>query len=119
MSSQTNSSRSGLPRRIGPWATRFDSDEALVVADDAARTYAVEQHHLNPVLRTRSSAVPAAGALFGSTRANAANMARSDQSSFGLGLVRRSTAYLVAQREYFRRLRTPKAGPATRARTPP
>jgi hypothetical protein len=50
MSSQTNSLRSGLPHRVGPWATRFDSDEALVTADDAARAYAVEHHDLNPVL---------------------------------------------------------------------
>jgi hypothetical protein len=44
------SNRDDLPHRVGPWATRFDSDEALVTADDAARSYAVTHHDLSPVL---------------------------------------------------------------------
>ncbi|MBR7832894.1 hypothetical protein KDL01_06450 [Actinospica durhamensis] len=44
------SNRADLPHRVGPWATRFDSDEALIAADDAARAYALEHHDLAPVL---------------------------------------------------------------------
>lgn len=44
------SNRADLPHRVGPWATRFDSDEALVDADVAARSYAVTHHDLSPVL---------------------------------------------------------------------
>ncbi|MGS2807398.1 hypothetical protein [Nocardia sp. MW-W600-9] len=38
-------------QRVGPWATRFESERALIVADDAARTQALRDHDLTPVLR--------------------------------------------------------------------
>jgi len=50
MSDSTPTSREELPHRVGPWATRFDSDAALATADDAARDYAVKHHDLNPIL---------------------------------------------------------------------
>lgn len=50
MSDSTPTNRAELPHRVGPWATRFDSDVALVTADDVAREYAIKQHDLNPIL---------------------------------------------------------------------
>ncbi|WP_336086832.1 hypothetical protein [Nocardia sp. SSK8] len=38
-------------RRVGPWATRFESERALITADDAARTQALHNRDLTPVLR--------------------------------------------------------------------
>ncbi len=42
--------RDELPPRTGPWASRFDSEEALVKADDALRAAALRDHDLSPVL---------------------------------------------------------------------
>jgi hypothetical protein len=42
--------RDELPPRTGPWASRFDSEEALVAADDALRAAALKNHDLAPVL---------------------------------------------------------------------
>lgn len=50
MSQPTESNRSDLPHRVGPWATRFDSAQALATADDVAREYALKQRDLNPIL---------------------------------------------------------------------
>ena len=50
MSEPTPTNRADLPHRVGPWATRFDSETALVTADDVARQYAVKQRDLNPIL---------------------------------------------------------------------
>ncbi|QLY32840.1 hypothetical protein [Nocardia huaxiensis] len=38
-------------RRVGPWATRFDSEEAFAAAESAARATALRDHDLTPVLR--------------------------------------------------------------------
>jgi hypothetical protein len=45
--------RDELPPRCGPWATRFDSDEALVTADDVLRAAALRDHDLAPIVRFR------------------------------------------------------------------
>ncbi|HET9170817.1 MAG TPA: hypothetical protein VFN97_15375 [Actinospica sp.] len=50
MSEPAPANRAELPHRVGPWATRFDSDAALVRADEVAREYAVKHHDLNPIL---------------------------------------------------------------------
>ncbi|MFG2819542.1 hypothetical protein ACGFX4_08960 [Kitasatospora sp. NPDC048365] len=42
--------RDELPPRTGPWATRFDSEEALLEADTALRAAALRDHDLSPVL---------------------------------------------------------------------
>jgi hypothetical protein len=42
--------RDELPPRTGPWATRFDTEEALVRADDALRAAALRDHDLAPIL---------------------------------------------------------------------
>ncbi|MFF4950924.1 hypothetical protein [Streptomyces chattanoogensis] len=42
--------RDELPPRTGPWATRFDSEEAMVQADDALREAALKNHDLSPIL---------------------------------------------------------------------
>ncbi|MFJ9693095.1 hypothetical protein [Kitasatospora sp. NPDC101183] len=42
--------RDELPPRTGPWASRFDSEEALLQADDALRAAALANHDLAPVL---------------------------------------------------------------------
>ncbi|MYT30819.1 MULTISPECIES: hypothetical protein [unclassified Streptomyces] len=42
--------RDELPPRTGPWATRFDSEEALIQAEDALRQAALENHDLAPIL---------------------------------------------------------------------
>ncbi|MFI9052584.1 hypothetical protein [Streptomyces sp. NPDC053427] len=42
--------RDELPPRTGPWATRFDSEEALVQAEDALRAAALKHHDLAPIL---------------------------------------------------------------------
>ncbi|AUG78456.1 hypothetical protein CFP65_3668 [Kitasatospora sp. MMS16-BH015] len=42
--------RDELPPRTGPWATRFDSEEALVQAEDALRAAALKDHDLAPIL---------------------------------------------------------------------
>ncbi|AUG78627.1 hypothetical protein CFP65_3847 [Kitasatospora sp. MMS16-BH015] len=42
--------RDELPPRTGPWASRFDSEEALVKADDALRAAALRDRDLAPVL---------------------------------------------------------------------
>jgi hypothetical protein len=42
--------RDELPPRTGPWASRFDSEEALVQADDALRAAALANHDLAPIL---------------------------------------------------------------------
>ncbi|MFJ5230196.1 hypothetical protein ACIQBJ_09875 [Kitasatospora sp. NPDC088391] len=41
--------RDELPPRTGPWATRFDSEEALVRADDVLRAAALRDHDLVPI----------------------------------------------------------------------
>ncbi|MER5642084.1 hypothetical protein ABT095_34745 [Kitasatospora sp. NPDC002227] len=43
--------RDELPPRTGPWASRFDSEEALVRGDDALRAAALKNHDLSPILR--------------------------------------------------------------------
>lgn len=43
--------RDDVPPRTGPWASRFDSEEALVAADDALRAAAEKDHDLAPILR--------------------------------------------------------------------
>ncbi|MGW4634336.1 hypothetical protein [Nocardia sp. NPDC004415] len=35
---------------VGPWATRFDSENAITVAEGAARRAAIRDHDLNPIL---------------------------------------------------------------------
>lgn len=50
MGEPASSGRADPRHRVGPWATRFDSPEALVAADDAARACAVAWHDLSPVL---------------------------------------------------------------------
>ncbi|WP_336047304.1 hypothetical protein [Streptomyces sp. CA2R101] len=42
--------RDELPPRTGPWASRFDTEEAMVRADDALREAALKNHDLSPVL---------------------------------------------------------------------
>jgi hypothetical protein len=42
--------RDELPPRTGPWASRFDSADALVRAEDALRAAALRNHDLSPVL---------------------------------------------------------------------
>ncbi|MGW4381708.1 hypothetical protein [Kitasatospora sp. NPDC004531] len=42
--------RDELPPRTGPWATRFDSEEALVRADDVLRATALRDHDLMPIV---------------------------------------------------------------------
>ncbi|WP_354641497.1 hypothetical protein [Kitasatospora camelliae] len=42
--------RDELPPRTGPWASRFDSEESLVQADDALRAAALKNHDLAPIL---------------------------------------------------------------------
>ncbi|MGY4956784.1 hypothetical protein [Streptomyces nigrescens] len=42
--------RDELPPRTGPWATRFDSESALVQAEDALRAAALQNHDLAPIL---------------------------------------------------------------------
>ncbi|MFC8721350.1 hypothetical protein [Kitasatospora sp. NPDC057198] len=42
--------RDELPPRSGPWASRFDSEDALYRAEDALRTAALENHDLSPIL---------------------------------------------------------------------
>ncbi|MFB7662636.1 hypothetical protein ACFC1R_01635 [Kitasatospora sp. NPDC056138] len=42
--------RDELPPRTGPWASRFDSEEALVQAEDALRAAALKGHDLAPIL---------------------------------------------------------------------
>ncbi|WP_055591039.1 hypothetical protein [Peterkaempfera griseoplana] len=42
--------RDELPPRTGPWASRFDSEESLVQAEDALRAAALSTHDLSPVL---------------------------------------------------------------------
>ncbi|MEV0371385.1 hypothetical protein AB0I10_16420 [Streptomyces sp. NPDC050636] len=42
--------RDELPPRTGPWATRFDTEDALVQADDALREAALKNHDLSPIL---------------------------------------------------------------------
>ncbi|MER5639613.1 hypothetical protein ABT095_21975 [Kitasatospora sp. NPDC002227] len=42
--------RDELPPRTGPWASRFDTEEALVKADDALRAAALRDRDLSPVL---------------------------------------------------------------------
>ncbi|MER0480955.1 hypothetical protein ABR737_21890 [Streptomyces sp. Edi2] len=42
--------RDELPPRTGPWATRFDSEEAMVQADNALREAALNAHDLSPIL---------------------------------------------------------------------
>ncbi|MEV4616563.1 hypothetical protein AB0K43_28780 [Kitasatospora sp. NPDC049258] len=44
------STRDQLPPRTGPWASRFDTEEALVGADDALRAAALKSHDLAPIL---------------------------------------------------------------------
>lgn len=43
--------RDELPPRTGPWASRFDTEEALVQAEDALRAAALKDHDLAPILR--------------------------------------------------------------------
>ncbi|MEW2439514.1 hypothetical protein AB0952_36135 [Streptomyces caniferus] len=42
--------RDELPPRTGPWVSRFDSEEAMVQADDALRGAALKNHDLSPIL---------------------------------------------------------------------
>lgn len=42
--------RDELPPRTGPWATRFDSEESMVQADNALREAALNSHDLSPIL---------------------------------------------------------------------
>ncbi|PJN42313.1 hypothetical protein CG747_00845 [Streptomyces sp. CB02959] len=42
--------RDELPPRTGPWATRFDSEEAMIQAEDALREAALKNHDLSPIL---------------------------------------------------------------------
>ncbi|MFJ5883186.1 hypothetical protein [Kitasatospora cineracea] len=42
--------RDELPPRTGPWASRFDSEESLVQAEDALRAAALATHDLSPIL---------------------------------------------------------------------
>ncbi|MBM4794978.1 hypothetical protein HXP44_23650 [Streptomyces sioyaensis] len=42
--------RDELPPRTGPWASRFDTEEAMVQADDALREAALKNHDLSPIL---------------------------------------------------------------------
>ncbi|MFI0711056.1 hypothetical protein ACH4SK_10430 [Streptomyces inhibens] len=42
--------RDELPHRTGPWVSRFDSEEAMVLADDALREAALKNHDLSPIL---------------------------------------------------------------------
>ncbi|MDH6143131.1 hypothetical protein P3T35_005160 [Kitasatospora sp. GP30] len=51
--------RDELPPRCGPWATRFDSEEALVVADDVLRAAALKDHDLAPIVPFRQLYGPA------------------------------------------------------------
>ncbi|WP_435798461.1 hypothetical protein, partial [Streptomyces decoyicus] len=45
-----SSIRDELPPRTGPWASRFDTEDALVQADDALREAALKNHDLSPIL---------------------------------------------------------------------
>ncbi|MFE0460226.1 hypothetical protein ACFW1A_13365 [Kitasatospora sp. NPDC058965] len=45
--------RDELPPRTGPWATRFDSGEGLVLADDLLRSAALADHDLAPIVPFR------------------------------------------------------------------
>ncbi|MEU8918902.1 hypothetical protein [Streptomyces nigrescens] len=42
--------RDELPPRTGPWATRFDTEEAMIQADDALREAALKNRDLSPIL---------------------------------------------------------------------
>ncbi|MFI9783309.1 hypothetical protein ACIHEI_07340 [Kitasatospora sp. NPDC051984] len=42
--------RNELPPRSGPWASRFDSEDALYQAEDALRAAALKNHDLSPIL---------------------------------------------------------------------
>ena len=42
--------RDELPPRTGPWASRFDTEDALVRAEDALRAAALKEHDLAPIL---------------------------------------------------------------------
>ncbi|PYC86163.1 hypothetical protein C7C46_05880 [Streptomyces tateyamensis] len=45
--------RDELPPRTGPWATRFDSGEGLVLADEVLRAAALKDHDLAPIMPFR------------------------------------------------------------------
>ncbi|MEV4559919.1 hypothetical protein AB0K51_23410 [Kitasatospora sp. NPDC049285] len=51
--------RDELPPRTGPWASRFDTEEAFVQAEDALRAAALEHRDLAPILSFESVYGPA------------------------------------------------------------